>query len=370
MAMTVNDPLRGTVRGAASKVMTFLENREVKRRDDVRVYVREVYRLAPEVGLDPAVLIAQSALETGYWTENEWEEGLNPAALGVGDVEDVSIRYDNGKDAARAHVVHAYVYAVGPVADGHALAPYLDLDPRYDAVRQAGWAGTVRTIAQLTGKWATDPDYHTKIVTRGNAIFPNLRPASAREEADTTMDEPTIYDIRNPGDAARFGVDPGETANLLSRCFLNRSGAEPRAAILHIQEGVTHGSLDWWLHGPNVQASATVMIQLDGSILRVIPEEHGPWTNGDVNNPTPQAAPLLALGGNPNIWSLTIEAEGWWNGEHPQVQVDAIVWQVRRWQEHYGIPTSMVLPHSSINSVSKANCPGTYYPRVMAALGG
>ena len=368
MAMTGNDPLRGAARGTAKEALFFVEGRDVKRPDEVRAYIMEVYRLAPEVGLDPAVLIAQSALETGYWTENEWENGLNPAAIGVGDVSDLSIPYANGSDAARAQIVHAFVYAVGPVGGGHELAQYLGLDPRYQAVLDAGWAGTVRTISNLTGKWATDPAYHTKIVDRGNAIFPELSAASVIEGEETSMADPVIQDIQNPGDAAIYGLDPSEVSVVLSNRFENRSGADPRAIVLHIQEGRTFGSLDWWVHGPGVQASATVMIQFDGSILRVIPEEHGPWTNGDVNNPTPQASQLLALEGNPNIWTLSIEAEGWWNGDHPQPQVDAIVWQVRQWQQRYGIPTSMVLPHSSINSIDRANCPGNYLPRVMAAL--
>ena len=263
----------------------------------------------------------------------------------------------------------AWSLSDGAVGAGHALAPYLALDPRYQAVLDAGWAGSVRTSRNLTGKWATDPEYHTKIVARGNAIFPGLPEASGIAGGGATMPGPVIQDIQNPDDAALYGIDPGEAADLLTHCFVNRSGASAQAIVLHIQEGRTFGSLDWWLHGPNVQASATVMIQFDGSILRVIPEQHGPWTNGDVNNPTPQAAALLALGGNPNIWTLSIEAEGWWNGDHPDAQVDAIVWQVKQWQAAYSIPINMVLPHSSINSVDKANCPGNYLPRVMAALG-
>ncbi len=368
MAMMETDPLRGTARGSAADALHFVGGREVSRRNEVEAYLREIFRLAPEVGLDPVVLVAQSALETGYWTENEWQDGLNPAAIGVGDVHDFSIPYATGADAARAQIVHAFVYASGPIGGGHALAPFRALDPRYQAVLDAGWAGSVHTIRNLTGKWATDPNYHTKIVARGNAIFPGLSAAGANGGA-IHMASPVIQNIQNPADAAMYGISPSEASALLTHCFVNRSGADPRAIVLHIQEGRTFGSLDWWVNGPNVQASATVMIQFDGSILRVIPEEHGPWTNGDVNNPTPQSAPLRALGGNPNIWTLSIEAEGWWNGDHPQAQIDSIVWQVRTWQERYGIPTSMVLPHSSINSVDRSFCPGNYLPRVMAALG-
>jgi hypothetical protein len=54
---------------------------------------------------------------------------------------------------------------------GDVLAPYYHLDPRRDAVIAAGWAGTVRTIRDLTGKWATDPQYHEKIVRWLGILF-------------------------------------------------------------------------------------------------------------------------------------------------------------------------------------------------------
>ena len=38
-------------------------------------------------------------------------------------------------------------------------------------VFDAGWAGTIRTIADLSGTWAVDPEYHHKIVARAVAIF-------------------------------------------------------------------------------------------------------------------------------------------------------------------------------------------------------
>ncbi len=185
---------------------------------------------------------------------------------------------------------------------------------------------------------------------------------------------PTIYDLRTDADAARFGLSPGERDELLGQCFPGRNGATPKVICLHTQEGVTRGSLDWWVNGVvngnPVQASSTVTVQRDGSILRIIPEADGPWTNGDVNSPTRQSAYLRSFGGNPNIWSLTIEAEGRPGDAMPAAQLDAILWQIRDWSGRYSIPLNRdrVIPHASINSVTRAGCPGGYYDRVMAAL--
>lgn len=177
---------------------------------------------------------------------------------------------------------------------------------------------------------------------------------------------PIIYELAT--DFARYGL-PGtpltrEMVNtILGNRFLNRSGARPRFIVNHIQDGTTPGSLNWWATGPGVQASSTVMANRDGSILRIIPEEHGAWTNGDVCNPTPKSAALRALGGNPNIHCLTLEAEGRPGintVSYTPAQEQAICWQYADWIIRYdmGKAEQVVLSHASINFCSRQNCPG------------
>ncbi|MEA2531513.1 MAG: Mannosyl-glycoprotein endo-beta-N-acetylglucosaminidase, partial [Thermomicrobiales bacterium] len=167
MAMTVDDMLCGPARGDVDAVLAFADAQGALRRNDVEAYVREVFRLAPEVGLDPAILAAQSAEETGNWTSDIWQNRLNPAGIGITDTAAVGLTYDDGVDAAHAQIVHAFVYTVGRIPEGHLLAPFISRDPRYQAVLDGQLDGKVRTILDLTGKWATDPDYHDEIVSRG-----------------------------------------------------------------------------------------------------------------------------------------------------------------------------------------------------------
>lgn len=167
---------------------------------------------------------------------------------------------------------------------------------------------------------------------------------------------PAVYDLERDG--ARWGVTPAEARRLRGNAFPNRSGARPRYIVLHTQSGNTTGSLDWWLNGPGVQASSTVMIQQDGSVLRVIPERDGPWTNGDVCNPTAKSAGLRALGGNPNIHSLTIEAEGDTDVPYTDAQLRAILWQCAEWMRVYDLPLANLISHASINTCSRSRCPG------------
>lgn len=193
-----------------------------------------------------------------------------------------------------------------------------------------------------------------------------IDPTSLLISGGTPVSTPTVYDLRNNADAERFGYTPAQRDRFMQNCFRNRSGARPRAIFIHVQEGKTTSSLDWAIGGGN--NSWTVTAQLDGSILRCMPEEHGPWTNGAVRNPKATAQKLLALGGNPNIWTLSIESEGYWNKPYTDAQIQAIYWQVRQWQEKYDIPDDWVFEHADVDSVQRANCAGPRYDAVRALM--
>lgn len=234
--------------------------------------------------------------------------------------------------------------------------------------RQATLAAYVATYAPA-GDGANDPAaYTTSVIERLGAY--QIMAGSAGQEGPTMAQSPVIEDIRDDATAAKYGLTPAQRDVLLGRMFPGRAGGRPTFIVLHIQEGVTRGSLPYWVSDPaNVQASSTVTVQADGSILKVIAESDGPWTNGDVQSPTAEAAGLLALGGNANRWSLTLEAEGRPNDVMPAAELDAIVWQVRDWMGRYSIPLANVLPHAAINSVTRSFC-GLYVGAVRAAIAG
>lgn len=195
---------------------------------------------------------------------------------------------------------------------------------------------------------------------------------------------PTVYDIRNNADSERFQLsttqpgrwDPNRSARdyMLSRRIQNRDGATPQIIVLHIQQGSTPGSLGSWVndqnddHSPRA-ASATVTIQKDGSILRVIPEEHGPWTNGPLRHPTQRGQDIVAaFGSDPNAYTLSIEAEGQSDDEMQPEQLDAVVWQVGEWMRTYRIPLDRVVRHADFDMDTRKFCPGRYYDQVIARL--
>lgn len=162
----------GPVRGTPEHAIAFAERSGANRMDEVEKYINEIYRLAPQIGFDPSLLVAQSALETGYWKSYWWNERLNPAGLSItGDPqqENASDSFPSGTISARAQLAHMHAEVFG---DREPLPAELQgVDSSYDAVFRAGWAGTVVTLDDLAGTWAVDPAYGYKIARVAAEIF-------------------------------------------------------------------------------------------------------------------------------------------------------------------------------------------------------
>lgn len=173
MPMRDSDTILGAKRGSANEALAFARNVGSRRRDQVERYIREVYELAPRVGIDPAIVVAQSALETDNWRDEKWEGRLNPAGMGVTDGTDHGFKWPNGESSARGQIVHLWLYAKGTTLPD-ALADYKGLDKRWDAAVAEGYAGKGQTLAALTGKWGTVPDYGRRIANRSRNVFANL----------------------------------------------------------------------------------------------------------------------------------------------------------------------------------------------------
>jgi N-acetylmuramoyl-L-alanine amidase len=171
LIMTAQDLLLAAPRGSAVRALASALRAGARRPEDLRTYLMEVYRLAPLVGIDPAIVVAQSAHETGWWQSPAWTDHLNPAGIGITGSDVASPSWENGEAAARAHLVHLFLYAAGPIPPGHPLEPYIPLDPRYDAARAAGRAKSAISLADLTGLWATDPDYGGRVARVGTRLF-------------------------------------------------------------------------------------------------------------------------------------------------------------------------------------------------------
>lgn len=246
--MRPTDPLRGPTRGAADRAFDFARHYGAQRLAEVNRYVREVYRLAPRVGLDPGIVVAQSALETDTWRTRYWIDHLNPAAIGVTHDGAGSATWASGTDAARGQIVHLYLYAVGQIPANHLLAPYKHLDPRYQAAIDAGYGGCCRAIDDLSGRWAVDPRYGPKIAGRGNDLFVRLRFLAAARSVGST----------NPWLADDAGA---------ATAWQTRTAAPPAAAFLRFDIGTVRplGTVRWLFAESGFADAMTIALSADGA---------------------------------------------------------------------------------------------------------
>ncbi|MFM9108893.1 MAG: N-acetylmuramoyl-L-alanine amidase [Chloroflexota bacterium] len=105
-----------------------------------------------------------------------------------------------------------------------------------------------------------------------------------------------------------------------------------------------------------VQASSSVIVDLDGRIVRRVPDDRGPWTNGEVRSPTPRgrALPARCPGVTPNVYRVALEAEGFSAGEHPEAQLRSIAWMCRAWMTRHGLAIEDPGISSSSATISRA----------------
>lgn len=109
-------------------------------------------------GINSDAAFAQMCLETGFQRYGNLvtPDMNNFCGLGAMDAEHPGERFETPQLGVRAHIQHLQAYAT--TADV-SLKQEL-VDPRYSWVHKAK---TANTVQELTGQWATDPDYGEKL---------------------------------------------------------------------------------------------------------------------------------------------------------------------------------------------------------------
>jgi peptidoglycan hydrolase-like protein with peptidoglycan-binding domain len=163
--LTLVAPARATQAQAQAWART--KNAHPRFADDI---IPALYRAAATLrsanagtGIDPAVVVAQAAKETGWGrysgvlSAEFMNTGGIKTARGGGDYDpDAHQRFASWDDGARAHLNHLAAYVgLRPVGTPHG---------RYYTVLRTDWAGTVRTVEQLGARWAPASSYGTDIV--------------------------------------------------------------------------------------------------------------------------------------------------------------------------------------------------------------
>lgn len=158
--------------GSLIQAKTWARRQSSSRLADVDAYLEQLDTLCSNYGLNFAALAAQSAHETANWTSHWWRTDLNPAGIGIMDGgNNQKLSYQNGRDAARAHVYHMLLYTIGTPERGSVAAGWRNLDPRASAVESSKIFKKARTVKDLAGTWASDKNYAIEIQNKMVDIF-------------------------------------------------------------------------------------------------------------------------------------------------------------------------------------------------------
>jgi hypothetical protein len=194
----VTNPASLAIRGKSeitlAQAIAYVRSISGADKDKSEAYVREVFTLCESAGYSPEVVISQWAVETGVGTSVSWLTRNNPAGIGITDGGDIGHSWPTPAAAAAAQLVHLSAYVDGY---NRALRKHLRQDPRYLLVLESDWGQSVSTVGDLTGKWATDPNYGSKIVFRVEELRGWQQPSEPPPSPTLTfgrVPRPTIID--------------------------------------------------------------------------------------------------------------------------------------------------------------------------------
>jgi len=136
-------------------------------------------------GIDPAVLVAQAAKETGWGRFGGviGPQRHNTAGIKVEDGggnfdPDAHEVFDSWDEGARAHANHLGAYTgLPPIGVPHG---------RHRTVSALEWAGGIETVEELGARWAPNPDYGHDIAR----MVQELRAVQVDQETQPTDPEP------------------------------------------------------------------------------------------------------------------------------------------------------------------------------------
>ncbi len=171
-AVTPDSALHAAARAPAGKAKQYLLSRPHGEYsdNDVQRIVDLYYTTAGAVGLDPLLVVAQMAEETGHLT-SFWSQRprRNFAGIGVTGQPGEGLSFPDLKTAVHAHTGRLLAYSLPPGTGNqaqneliHEALAFRPLPP--DRL------GVAPTLKGLAGKWAQDPQYAVKLAAVANAI--------------------------------------------------------------------------------------------------------------------------------------------------------------------------------------------------------
>ncbi len=160
VAASAGTPILGPAQATVGQAQAWARGRSAQQRfiDIAAAY----WKYGGMTGIRPEVLYAQSAKETAFGRfggavtpdQNNWAGIKTKNASG--DRREDHESFPTAEDGVRAHFNHICAYlGLNPIGEPHG---------RWLLVKSMPWAGAVRAVEELGGKWAPAADYGANIV--------------------------------------------------------------------------------------------------------------------------------------------------------------------------------------------------------------
>ena len=163
---------------------------------------------------------------------------------------------------------------------------------------------------------------------------------------------------------------------ILTAAYGGYGEIQPIACVNHVMQGYQGTMIRWAMERPYVkQKSAHFTIGRNGRIVQHVPLNQASWASGSIRSPQWR---LLKGKTNPNSYIVNIEHEGFskppgygydyvydQRNPWPEAMVKASV-SVQRWvcnQLHITPTFDTIIGHRRIDSVTRADDPGTMWPQ-------
>ena len=314
-----SDPLLAPARGKVEQILNHARRFGSQRMADVEAYVTEVYSLAPLVGLDPAVVISQSNLETDTWRTAYWSNQSQPGR--DRNHGQMVLSRSPGRMARTPLGVRSFTSISTRWASLPVATSWSRISSSIPATRQRsrpGTPGSRRTIDDLTGRWAVDPNYGEKLAGRGNDMFVRQRIGAYSQSSGSSSSaladdgKPTTAwaTITNPPPNPSFAwYDLGSVGSIGSiRWVFAQTGLADQYEVQLSNNGSNWTTLGTFT---NVAAGSWVNLETNasGRYLRFV--FHNP--NGDTKlgglgeiqlwPPTTSPLPWLPAASAPPLWT-------------------------------------------------------------------
>ncbi len=196
--VTTDAPVLGPDSGPQARVIEYVQ-RNLKPGSeysgDVATILGYYWAYAPPAGLDPFLAAAQCVFETDSLNSN-WaaRPHRNPAGLGVH--QEGGLSFDTWEHGVQAHLGQLLALALRDDQASPAQHLLIEANPRRAHI-PAGLRGSVRSLADLSGRWTDDPNYGPNLTARANAIL-GLSGSATLHPEDHEQAVPPLLDEDEP----------------------------------------------------------------------------------------------------------------------------------------------------------------------------